>query len=267
MALGDVQQKEMYRPSVYGISAANPDAKYEKTSLSFSIWKRLLKVTISPKVNDDSLGYTKFDRENSVSIYLTPDRANVLHAILAEFKMMYSNNVNVEYSKGVATNLGAIVVSNGSTTEHKGIPSITIAIMGENGKVSKMYTYEIKIGNNFAVLDFNPKTGEYKTENDPYKYCEIDLILAQLQQYVYGATGGISATTVDSMSFELAKLQSSQYKIAEKLGVDLHSGGRYNTGTRTSYFNQGGNSGSGVQGAYKPSGTSSTVTIEELELE
>ena len=267
MALGDVQQKEQYRPSVYGVSAANPEAKYEKTSISFSIWKRLLKVSVSPKANDDSADYVKFDRQNAVSIYLTPDRAQVLYAILTEFKELHMKDANVAYNKGVGTNIGAIIVSNGEIVGGKGTPTITVATIGDGGKATKIFNYELKMNHSFALVGFDPNTGKYDTENEPYKYQELDLILAQLEQYVLGTTGGISATTVDSMSFELNKLQGAQSKIAEKLGVDLNVGGKYNTGTRTSYFNQGGSSGSGAQNAYKPNTTSSTVTIEELELD
>ena len=63
MALGDSNNNnfnEPFRPTTYGYGFTNPDAKYEKTSLNFAIWKFMLKATIAPKVNDGGTqGYDK----------------------------------------------------------------------------------------------------------------------------------------------------------------------------------------------------------------
>ena len=90
MALGDNNtfNSEPFRPVTYGYGMNNPDAKYEKTSLSFAIWKFMLKVTIAPKVNDGGT-YDKYDKDNGVSIYLNVNKAITLMKILDEFKELY----------------------------------------------------------------------------------------------------------------------------------------------------------------------------------
>lgn len=267
MALGDTNNfnnNEAFRPVTYGYGMNNPDAKYEKTSLSFAIWKFMLKATIAPKVNDGS-PYDKYDKDNGVSIYLNVNKAITLMKILDEFKTLYQKDNEVKFNKGVATNIGVIVVSNGEYV-NGGVPTITIAKVDENGKVTQILNYEIKIGSDFAVLDYDNKTGKYTTETDPYAYNEFELLHYQLEQYVLGQSGGIAGATYDAVNFGINKVRDDARKIAEKLGVDLNVNGHRSNYSRTSYFNNGGNSGSSEPSYNQGSNTTRNTTLEELEM-
>lgn len=267
MALGDNNtfNSEPFRPVTYGYGMTNPDAKYEKTSLSFAIWKFMLKATIAPKVNDGG-NYDKYDKDNGISIYLNVNKAITLMKILDEFKELYQKDNKVKFNKGVATNIGVIVVSNGEYV-NGGIPTITIAKVNESGSVTQILNYEIKIGSDFAVLNYDNNTGKYTTETDPYAYNEFELLHYQLEQYVLGQSGGISGACYDAVNFGINKVRDDARKIAEKLGVDLNTSSHRNNYSRTSYFNNGGNSGSS-EGSYNQtsSGTTRNTTLEDLEM-
>lgn len=268
MALGDSNNNnfnEPFRPTTYGYGFTNPDAKYEKTSLNFAIWKFMLKATIAPKVNDGGTqGYDKYDRDNGISIYLNINKAITLMHIVDEFKELYKVDKNVKFNKGVATNIGVIIISNGDYTG-EGVPTITIAKVNESGNVTQMLNYEIKIGSDFAVLDYDAKSGKYSTETVPYEYNELDLLHYQLEQYVLGQSGGISGATNDAVNFGLNRLGSDMSKIAEKLGVDLHASNRSrNNYSRSSYFNNGGNNGASYNNQNSSSGVSKNTTLDEL---
>lgn len=267
MALGDNNtfNSEPFRPVTYGYGMTNPDAKYEKTSLSFAIWKFMLKATIAPKVNDGGT-YDKYDKDNGISIYLNVNKAITLMKILDEFKELYQKDNKVKFNKGVATNIGVIVVSNGEYV-NGGIPTITIAKVNESGSVTQILNYEIKIGSDFAVLNYDNNTGKYTTETDPYAYNEFELLHYQLEQYVLGQSGGISGACYDAVNFGINKVRDDARKIAEKLGVDLNTSSHRNNYSRTSYFNNGGNSGSS-EGSYNQtsSGTTRNTTLEDLEM-
>ena len=269
MALGDNNNNnfnEPYRPTTYGYGFTNPDAKYEKTSLSFAIWKFMLKVTIAPKVNDGGTqNYDRYDKDNGISIYLNTNKAITLMRIVDEFKELYNKNVDVDFNKGVATNTGVIIISNGNYTgSNEYVPTITIAKVNENGNVTQMLNYEIKIGSDFAVLDYDAKTGKYTTETEPYAFNELELLHYQLEQYVLGQSGGIAGATNDAVNFAINRVRDDASKIAEKLGVDLHASNRSrNNYSRSSYFNNGGNSG---ESSYNQnsSNVSKNTTLEEL---
>lgn len=268
MALGDnntFNSNEPFRPVTYGYGMTNPDAKYEKTSLSFAIWKFMLKVTIAPKVNDGAT-YDKYDKDNGVSIYLNVNKAITLMKILDEFKTLYQNDKNIKFNKGVSTNIGVIVVSNGEYV-NGGIPTITIAKVNESGSVTQILNYEIKIGSDFAVLNYDNKTGKYTTEIDPYAYNEFELLHYQLEQYILGQSGGISGACYDAVNFGINKVRDDARKIAEKLGVDLNASSSHrNNYSRSSYFNNGGNSGSSDFSNRKEDRTTRNTTLEDLEM-
>ena len=268
MALGDSSNNnfnEPYRPTTYGYGFTNPDAQYEKTSLSFAIWKFMLKATIAPKVNDGGTqGYDKYDKDNGIAIYLNTNKAITLMHIVDEFKELYKADKNVKFNKGVATNIGVIILSNGDYAGGESVPTITIAKVNENGNVSQMLSYEIKIGSDFAVLDYDAKSGKYSTETEPYAYNELDLLHYQLEQYVLGQSGGIAGATNDAVNFGLNRLGNDMIKIAEKLGVDLHASNRNrNNYSRSSYFNNGGNAGESSYGQ-NSSSVSKNTTLDEL---
>ena len=266
MALGDNNTfNEPYRPTTYGYGMSNPDAKYEKTSLSFAIWKFMLKATIAPKVNDGGT-YDKYDKDNGISIYLNVNKAITLMKIVDEFKEAYKKDKNVKFNKGVATNIGVIIVSNGDYVGGA-IPTITVAKVNEHGSVNQILNYEIKVGSDFAVLNYDSKSGKYTTEVDPYSYNEFELLHYQLEQYILGQSGGIAGATNDAVNFGINKIRDDARKIADKLGVDLNASSHNRNYSRTSYFNNGGNSGNSELYNHQSSNVSKNTTLEELELD
>jgi UDP-N-acetyl-2-amino-2-deoxyglucuronate dehydrogenase len=173
---------------------------------------------------------------------------------------------NNHKSGGVATNIGVIIVSNGDYVGGA-IHTITVAKVNEHGSVNQILNYEIKVGSDFAVLNYDSKSGKYSTEVDPYSYNEFELLHYQLEQYILGQSGGIAGATNDAVNFGINKIRDDARKIADKLGVDLNASSHNRNYSRTSYFNNGGNSGNSELYNHQSSNVSKNTTLEELELD
>ena len=95
MALGNQNQsygknqdnnKKLYEPTVYSpVQFKNPTG-VDPSELSFSFWNRMLKITISPKL-DSKAGdkYDTYDDKNNISIHINHMKARILLQEIAKF--------------------------------------------------------------------------------------------------------------------------------------------------------------------------------------
>ena len=85
-----------YCPTVYGAVFSNKNSEIDKTSLSFSMWQKTIKITIAPLIETID-GDVKVDYKGSIGAFLSPTKAyifsnmkvttclNPLHTSLAIF--------------------------------------------------------------------------------------------------------------------------------------------------------------------------------------
>ena len=89
MSLGSTQNKpkEVYQPEVYSnYKFYNSKSSVDKTGLTFTFWKGLLKVTITPFKSAVQGEKNELDKDMALSIYLTPHKAMLFAEALKQFK-------------------------------------------------------------------------------------------------------------------------------------------------------------------------------------
>lgn len=210
------QYDNIYSPTVYsGFTLYNPTSKIDKTSMSFSMWKSTLKISIVPVIETESTNDTpKYDYKNSISIYLTPIKAHLFAEILSEFKKDPKKYTNY----GISTPQSIITVDVPKTFG-KDYPGTVISIrrVGENGNIEASYSYECSSDNFSAVVGFNAKNPkEFTQDTEIFKNEEIDAIIQQLNSYYEAMTNANAFATLNVLYPYLDK-------IAAKAGIDLSS--------------------------------------------
>ena len=90
MALGENKRND-FHPTVYGYQFSNPEAKVDKTALTFNWWNKMLKLSIAPKLNNGG-DYSQYDHKNAISIYLSVQSAKALQMVTEDFVAWLKEN-------------------------------------------------------------------------------------------------------------------------------------------------------------------------------
>ena len=232
MALGENKRND-FHPTVYGYQFSNPEAKVDKTALTFNWWNKMLKLSIAPKLNNGG-DYSQYDHKNAISIYLSVQSAKALQIVTEDFVAWLKENAGQgkEYNRAIQVKNGIVLLSNGGFIHQPDTPCVVIAKINESGKVESSYAYEFKIDYQFSIEGYNPEDGSYRSDTSLFTNMEPELMVLAIDQYVKAVTGMVAGSVVN----ELQPMRDAQRKIADKLGVSLgnFSGGQ---STRTSYFN------------------------------
>lgn len=254
MALGQTynnnEEKEIYRPTIYGYSMSNTESKIDVTNLSFSMWKGTIKIAIAPKIETSKDENPNWDRKAAACIYLNHSKARIMAEVLKGFL----KDPETFNQHGVWAGQGLLTVSSGEEFEN-GSPCLVIRKIGESGQVESSYAYEFKRGYHCSIQNFDEKTGDFESDYDSYQSLEINQIITMLENYYNAMTGATAFSIIDNMSYSQHRLNESLNKIAGGVGVELYkqkaSGG-------SSYFANKG-------GANKPrtSGTIDSIMGEE----
>lgn len=211
---------EPWSPTVWGFSLFHPESKIDKTSISFSMWKTTIKISIIPAIESTGEELSHYDYKNSVNIFLTPLKAYRFAQILRNFKL----DPDKYDTFGVPTPQAIITIEKPDRFgQPTGGPVISIRRVDENGNVELSYMYECNKDALASIVGFNassPKSFTQDTELS--KDTEIDCIIAQLEQYYYAMTNCQSFATLQQIFPYLDK-------IAAKLGVDLSGYNKRNT--------------------------------------
>ena len=123
MALGDTynnNERRNYSPSVTaGYRFSNPDSTIDKTSLSFTYWNKLLKISIAPKKETEG-DTIAFDHENAGNVYLSHTKALIFYKEIMRFLDEYTNGTAVT-NAGVNTGKeGLIYICDGKEFNAEG---------------------------------------------------------------------------------------------------------------------------------------------------
>jgi len=216
---------EPWSPTVYGFSLFNPTSKIDKTSISFSMWKTTMKVSITPAIESPGEELPKYDFKNAVSIFLTPLKAYRFAQILKNFK----KDPNKYNTFGIPTPLSIITVEKAEAfNQPDGGPVISIRRVDDNGNVELAYSYECNKDALASIVGFNPASPKNFTQDTELSQdSEIDCIITQLEQYYYAMTNTQAFAVLNQMFPYLDK-------IATKMGVDLSG---YNKRSTSGFFN------------------------------
>lgn len=248
------KKNSVYDPTVYSpYRMNNAESKVDPTCLTFSYWRNLLRIGIAPK-KDTGNDEVRFDTENAIYIYLSHTKARIFADILRKFL----DNPEAYDNSGVPSGDNIITISTGK--QYNSIsPVITIKKVDAEGHVVSDYVYQIKSDYYFAIRDYEPETGNFNKVTADYDNMEIEQMITLLEEYYKAMTSAVSYSVLDTFKYEHNRITNRIDKIAEKLGVEVNSGGSKSNYSSTSYFNNSGNSNSGSGANY------SQATMDDIE--
>jgi len=240
MALGqntynNNNEKEVYRPSVYGYSMSNTESEIDVTNLSFSMWKGTLKIAIAPRIENDKSENPSWDRKGAALIYLNHSKAR----IFAETLKGFLKSPKTFNQRGTNAGQGLITISTGEEFG-KSAPCIVIRKINEAGQVESSYAYEFKRNYHCAIEKFDEKTGEFSSDYDSFKNLELLQFITMLESYYNAMTGAVAFSVVDNMSWSQNRIDESLNKIASGVGVELYSQKAAKSGGSSYFANKSG---------------------------
>ena len=253
MALGDTynnNEKKNYSPSVNaGYRFGNPDSNIDKTSLSFTYWNKLLKVSIAPKKDDpenpDNIAY---DHDIAGSIYLSHTKAFVLYKEIIAFLEDYTKGKAVT-NAGVASGKdGLVYICDGKEFNAEGPCFVIRKINNETGKCEGVYVYEFRRGIHSSVINYVEKNSSFDSKF--YDFIEIEQVANLLKSYYESMTMAVAYSVVETQKYDTSRINTKLKVIAEKLGADFKAPS-VNTASRASnnsYFSNARSSSSGNYG-------------------
>lgn len=237
MALGDTynnNEKKNYSPSVTsGYRFGNPESTIDKTSLSFTYWNKLLKVSIAPKKETED-GSISYDHENAGSVYLSHTKALILHDEIVKFLEEYNEGKapsNVGVSSGSE---GLIYICNGEEFNAEG-PCLVIRKIDETGHCTSTYVYEFRRNIHSSILNYVEKTAKF--ESRYYDQLEIVQFCNLLKSYYESMTMAVAYSIQETNKYDNSRMNTKLKIIGEKLGVEFNKPGNdKGRNTNTSYF-------------------------------
>lgn len=236
MALGDTynnNEKKNYSPSVSsGYKFSNPESNIDKTSLSFSYWKKLLKISIAPKKETEG-DIISFDYENAGTVYLSHNKAFILYKEVVDFLDKYikgeaPNNVGVASGKE-----GLIYICDGKEFNAEG-PCLVIRKIDENGHCISTYVYEFRREVHSSVVNYSEKNAKF--ESTTYPLLEIEQFANILKSYNDSMTMAIAYSIQETQKYDLSRVNTKLKIIGEKLGIEYKAPTTPNRTVNNSYF-------------------------------
>lgn len=237
MALGDTynnNEKKNYSPSVTsGYRFSNPESTIDKTSLSFSFWNKLLKISIAPKKetgNDD----IAFDYENAGSVYLSHTKALILYKEICKFMEEYKtgncqNNVGVSSGKD-----GLLYVCTGKEFNAEG-PCLVIRKINEKGECISTFVYEFRTGLHNSIFNYEEKSKNFDARF--YDLIELEVFANLLNEYYRSMSMAVAYSIQESAKYDTSRMNTKLKIIAEKLGVEFNKpGSNYSRASNNSFF-------------------------------
>ena len=272
MALGDGSNysndnnKKFEDPTVYSpLNFKNPDADIDPSRLSFSYWKNLLKIIISPKLEqrpgDKFVQYA--DAKSSGAIFINPAKALMFYHDINTMLENPGTINNVSVSSGTA---GLVSFCDG---KEYGVLGYVLVIrkLDEEGTTQSSYIYQFNTNGYYnSIRNFDETTAKFSKHN--YDRIEIDMFLQLLLNFATCQDYALAYTVVDATKYDNTRVNTKLDLLVDHFG--LKSKGNSNNATPgRSYFNT--NSGNGVSSdnasaAYPSSRRSSLESLaEELE--
>lgn len=232
--------KNNYSPVVYSpYKMSNAESEVDQTSLGFSFWNNMLKISIAPrKQNTNEIA---FDFDNAVVIYLTHTKARILYEEICNFQ----KNPGLMNAGVPSGSTSLITICNG---KEFGVASPCLVIRkinADTGATEASYAYQFKTGYHFAVRNFNQNDGSFDTVYNDYDFIEIEQFKTLLMEYYKAMTGAVAYSVLDQLKYDVSRFNTKCNLIAEKLGVEFKGGEKASSSkSSTSFFNNKSSTGS-----------------------
>lgn len=225
--------KSIYNPEVFSqVRFFNSSSQVDNTSLSFSFWNGLLKVSINPIiVNNGSAN--RVDKDNAVSIYLSPLKASILLKFAKEFRDDPKKYMN----SGINTNKGIIYLTDGKDEFNQESKFLVIKIIdATTGDCKSQAAYEFNKSDHFGIINYTNKNN-FTRYYDGADIVELNMFINVLDSYIKSATSAYAASVMEANKFDSTRTFNSLREIKEKLGIKYE--GKNNNGevNKPSYFN------------------------------
>lgn len=213
--------KKNYDPTVYSpIQFKNPTG-VDPSSLSFSYWRNLLKISISPKQESKpGATYDTYDYKNNISIHINHMKARILAMEIDAFLQDPDKLNNIGINSGAN---GFLTISNG---KEFGInsPVLVIRKMDEDGAILSSYAYQFNAPEyHYAIRNFEESSLKFDRINKP----NIELIIMRdlLQSYYESTTYAMAYTVIDASKYENSRTNTKIDLLLDNAGVKSNNRG------------------------------------------
>lgn len=228
MALGDnydsnsKDYKKSNSPEVYSKYAlSNTEDSIDPSKLSFTFWKEMLKISISPFIESTS----KYDYKNGGSVYLSYFKAK----LLAEEIDMYLKDPEGYVNRGVSSGNGTIIISNGVDVSGKVTPCVVIRKTDPNtGAVESSYLYQFRLEHHYSIRNYDPDAVTFdKIYND---VMEIEALRDILMHFYREMSGATAYAIIEYGKYDNSRTHTKLDSIADKLGIEYKKSDKYTKG-------------------------------------
>lgn len=265
MALGNSYQRgnnndKNTDPTIYCPIQFRNNEGVDPSSLSFSYWNKLLKISISPMIEPKpGDAYVSYDHKNNIYIHINYMKAKILHDEITEFLKDTSKLNSIGINSGAN---GLLTISNG---KEFGInsPVLVIRKMDENGGILSSYAYQFNNASYYnSIRNFDEKSLKYDTIDCP----NAELLVMQeiLRTYYESSTYATAYTVVDTSNYGSSRIQGKLDQLLENAGIETGGNKRGGGGGGKSFFNRGSGGGSNDPVS---SASRSQTTIDDLSSE
>lgn len=238
-------KKNDFSPTTYSsVKISNFDSGVDPSSVSFSFWKGMLRITITPIKKSADGGYN-FDKDNSTEVYLTPTRA----ALFLNYLKLFRKDPNAYVNVGVTAGNSIIYVTNGAEEfddqDGNGL-FLIIKNLDDKGNIDSEIAYQFRTTpdkDNFGILNYKGGT-DFSKDYEYTKFLDYDIFTNTVAQYVNGNSSAVAATVVDATRFSFNSIISKLTSIQENLGIDTGSGYKRKSNASTFFSNNGNESSS-----------------------
>ena len=237
MAMGTFNNNQYdNRPTVTvytPISFSNPDSTVQASRFSISYFNRMMCLSIAlPLQEKTAEGYTKYNNDNQIKIYLSYRQAKLLHDAILDMFETGKNNVCIE------TKNGLLKVSNGIEFGSD-TPCISVSYASDNDAIVEV-VYQTK-ANDTVAYDYSD--GQFSTMSFP-KF-EIETFIMVLEQYYLASSYAIAASVHESSMYREKGSYELLKAIAGKVGAPVPQNGNNNRSNFNSHTFLGGNGNGG----------------------
>lgn len=239
MALGDAKpnnfnnnnDKDRKQPQVFcPINLKNSEAECDPSELSFAYWKNMLKVAISPMIQNSNSPYPVYDHQNQGTIYLNHDKARMLYAEIKEFMKDPNAYNNMGVPSGAS---GLVSISNGKEFGVSSPILVIRKINGETGQVESSYMYQFK-RNYRSIRNFDETNQNYDTFE--YENLEIDAVLTILETFIQSVSYALAYSVISATQYDTSRINTKLDLLMDKAGIPKMNKA-YNGGESKSFFN------------------------------
>lgn len=221
-----------YEPTVYSAYRFNNgESSVDKTCLTFSVWKQMLKIGISPRKEGSE--EMVFDMDKGLAVYLNHNKARILANELRNFL----RDPETYNGCGVPSGQGIISISNGNEFGAN-TPVLAIRKLDESGNVVSSFAYEFKTGYYFSIRNYNGGM-QFTRETASYDTLEIESMILLLDEYCKAMTYMLAYSIMDANKYNNDRTYKQLTSIAEKVGVEVgrSSSKGSNYSSSTNFFN------------------------------